>query len=203
MKIHNITYKIVTGVLALGLMVSSLLPAEAACVNEKYMVPMEHINPVDERSQPRRTMDLSAEAARNEAQTVAGKVEDALLRCQIVELAEAQLGTRYSWGGKNPSGFDCSGLVYYLFTKQGFDMNRTATAQLEHGVEVAKEDLLPGDLVFFKGTSGRCNGRASHVGIYIGNGQFVHASNSGVVVTDLSTQYYTNHYLSARRLIGD
>ena len=118
----------------------------------------------------------------------------------ILELAQAQLGVPYVYGGASPSGFDCSGLVYYCFTKNGYSMNRTASGQYRQGTDVAKEDLQPGDLVFFASTGGWYIG---HVGIYLGDGEFIHASSGGrrIMVNKLSETYWTKYYYGARRLI--
>lgn len=118
----------------------------------------------------------------------------------LLEVAEDQLGTRYRWGGTRPGGFDCSGYVMYLYTSMGYEINRTASQQLENGLIVEKEDLQPGDLVFFQGTSSQ-GAISSHVGIYVGDGKFIHSSSSGVRYDDLESDYYAAHYLCARRII--
>ena len=118
---------------------------------------------------------------------------------QIVSVAESCLGVRYVWGGASPRGFDCSGLVYYVLKTLGYSPYRTASTQYKMGTYVSKDNLQPGDLVFFQGTS---TSGISHVGIYVGDGQFIHAPNSGRVVSydDLTTGYYANHYYGARRI---
>jgi cell wall-associated NlpC family hydrolase len=94
--------------------------------------------------------------------------------------------------------FDCSGFTKYLFDHEGTSLPRTAAEQYQRGMVVTKEGLQPGDLVFFKNTYKR---GISHVGIYIGDGQFIHASSprTGVRVDSLSKAYYVNHYAGARR----
>lgn len=119
----------------------------------------------------------------------------------ILDLAREQLGISYVYGGASPAtGFDCSGLVYYCFTKNGYSMNRTASGQYRQGVNVNKEDLQPGDLVFFASTGGWYIG---HVGIYLGDGEFIHASSGGrrIMINKLSETYWTKYYYGARRLI--
>lgn len=108
-------------------------------------------------------------------------------------------GVKYRFGGASPDGFDCSGFVMYVFNKHGIKLPRTADKQFEIGTPVKrKADLIPGDLVFFE-TYER---GASHVGIYRGNDQFVHASSSrGVTVSGLSEAYYSQRYLGARRVL--
>ncbi len=117
---------------------------------------------------------------------------------KIATYAQGFVGCPYVYGGTSPSGFDCSGFVQYVYRQFGISINRTATAQLSNGYRVERSAMRPGDLVFFGYGS-----TASHVGIYIGNGKFVHAqnSNTGVVITDLSVSYYDNRFLCARRIV--
>ena len=118
---------------------------------------------------------------------------------QIADSALSYVGCAYVYGGTTPEGFDCSGFVQYVYQQNGIDINRTASAQLADGYEVTYEDMQPGDVIFF-GT----DGTVTHVGIYIGDGQFVHAqnSNTGVVVTNLAESYYANRFLYAHRIIS-
>ena len=120
---------------------------------------------------------------------------------QIVDYALGYRGTRYLWGGSTPAGFDCSGFVSYVKKQFGISVKRTASSQYsDNGVHVSKSDLVPGDLVFFSNNGGRS---VTHVGIYIGDGKFVHASNSrvGVTVSSLSSNYYTRVWHGAKRVI--
>lgn len=116
-------------------------------------------------------------------------------------LAEAQnyLGTPYVNGGASPSGFDCSGFVYYVLGQCGYTPYRTPADQYKQGTSVDKSDLQPGDIVFFAGTyaSG-----ISHVGIYASGGQFIHSPNSRSTVSysDLTSGYWAEHYYGARRM---
>ncbi|AFM40703.1 cell wall-associated hydrolase, invasion-associated protein [Desulfosporosinus acidiphilus SJ4] len=106
-------------------------------------------------------------------------------------------GTPYVFGGSSRSGFDCSGFTKYVYANSGISLPRTSYAQFASGNPVSKNDLRPGDLVFFTTyTSG-----ASHVGIYMGGGRFIHASNpnSGIEVSSLSDSFYASRYLGARR----
>ena len=118
---------------------------------------------------------------------------------QVADYVLQFLGTPYVYGGNGPSCFDCSGFTSYVYRHFGYTLNRTASTQLSNGVSVSKSELQPGDLVFFKYNTSKA---ASHVGIYIGNGQFVHAStNTYTVKTDtLTSGHYANVYVGARRI---
>ncbi len=118
---------------------------------------------------------------------------------QVANSALSYVGCAYVYGGTSPEGFDCSGFVQYVYKENGIDINRTASAQLADGFEVAYDDMQPGDVIFF-GT----DGTVTHVGIYVGDGNFVHAQNSdtGVVITNLSESYYANRFLYAHRMVS-
>jgi len=119
---------------------------------------------------------------------------------ELIERGFSFLGTPYVWGGEGESGFDCSGFTQFLFAGTGYALPRQARNQFKVGDEIAADDLLPGDLVFFSTYSSG----ASHVGIYIGDGQFLHASSGPdqVTVSSLAQRYYTNRYLGARRVFS-
>ena len=123
----------------------------------------------------------------------------AVTGAQILKEAQKYLGAPYLFGGASPSGFDCSGFVYYVLKTLGYTPPRTPADQFSMGSAVSKESLKPGDIVFFANTyaSG-----ISHVGIYAGNGQFIHAPNSRSTVSysDLTSGYWSDHYYGARRL---
>ena len=118
---------------------------------------------------------------------------------QILAEAQKYLGTPYLSGGASPAGFDCSGFVYYVLKQLGYSPSRTPAAQFNLGTNVSKDNLKIGDIVFFANTyiSG-----ISHVGIYAGNGQFIHSPNSRSTVSysDLTSGYWANHYYGARRV---
>lgn len=117
----------------------------------------------------------------------------------IVDTAMQYLGVPYVWGGGSPSGFDCSGFVMYVLEEHGIPTKHGTDYQYEMGEYVEKENLQPGDLVFFAGTYDTTG--TSHVGIYIGDGDFIHASSSGSVkITDLYSSYYVEHYYGAKRV---
>ena len=120
---------------------------------------------------------------------------------QLAATAQKYIGCAYVFGGTSPSGFDCSGFAQYIYGLYGVSINRTADMQLYNGYSVSYDNLAPGDLVFFANTY-TTDAAASHVGIYIGGGQFVHAANSysGVKTSYLSEDYYSSRYVGARRI---
>jgi cell wall-associated NlpC family hydrolase len=111
----------------------------------------------------------------------------------VVGIAMRYLGVKYVWGGASPAGFDCSGLVMYVFAQIGVTLPHSSYAQFGMGTPVSISQLQPGDLVFFAG--------ASHVGIYIGGGQFIHAPHTGDVVKISSlTGWYASMFAGGRRI---
>ena len=119
----------------------------------------------------------------------------------VVEYAKKLVGSKYKAGGASPeTGFDCSGFTTYVYKQFGVTLNRSAKDQIKNGVAVEKSNLQLGDLVIFRD---RANKTVGHVGIYIGDGNFVHAANegSGVKITSLSLSYYSARYVGARRVI--
>ena len=119
---------------------------------------------------------------------------------QVVNYALSFLGAPYVYGGNGPSCFDCSGFTNYVYRHFGYILNRGASSQLQNGTAVSKSELQPGDIVFFRYNT---TYPASHCGIYIGNGQFVHASTNRyqVQIDQLLTGHYANVYLTARRIL--
>ncbi|MBO5034366.1 MAG: C40 family peptidase [Oscillospiraceae bacterium] len=117
----------------------------------------------------------------------------------ILEEAKKYLGVRYVNGGASPSGFDCSGFVYYVLRQCGHAPSRILSEMVKRGTEVEKDALEVGDVVFFANTYGR---GISHVGIFSGGGQFIHAPNSRSTVSysDLTSGYWSDHYYTARRM---
>lgn len=118
---------------------------------------------------------------------------------EILAEADKYLGIKYVYGGTTPDGFDCSGFVKYVYNNCGITLKRVSRDQYAYnGDSVEREDLQPGDLVFFGS-----NGYVGHVGIYAGGGQMVHSPSTGKVIcyTDINSNYYLTHYIGAKRVL--
>ena len=118
----------------------------------------------------------------------------------VVMRALALIGAPYRFGGTSVErGFDCAGFVQHAYQSAGVDLPRTTGEQFEAGRPVERDELVPGDLVFFRNTYRK---GLSHVGIYIGNNRFVHAASTGrkVRVDELTRSYYAKRYAGARRV---
>lgn len=118
----------------------------------------------------------------------------------VIAYAKEFMGTPYVFGGTTPGGFDCSGFTRYVLRNFGIEVQRTAADQLSAGYAVDRSQLSPGDLVFFNRTY-NSGAAATHVGIYIGGGEFIHAASGGVKITALSDDYYASRYVGARRVL--
>lgn len=116
----------------------------------------------------------------------------------VVKFAEKYLGKPYAYGGNGPNSFDCSGFAKYVLGNFGVNLSRTSYSQVNEGYYVSKDNLQPGDLVFFK-----IGGSVSHVGIYVADGMMIHASSPGdyVKYDSITSGYYNNHYYTARRVL--
>lgn len=127
---------------------------------------------------------------------------DGKLVDRLIEYAKRFLGVKYVYGGASPSGFDCSGFTSYVFKQFGYKLNRVSSDQASNGVKVSKSELYKGDLVFF--SSSRGSSRIGHVGIYIGGGNFIHASSGSkhsVIISSLNEPFYIDTYKTARRVL--
>lgn len=124
-------------------------------------------------------------------------------RKNILTLAQSYLGTRYVYGGTSRDGIDCSGLVQQVFSQQKIALPRTAYQQFQVGKSIQRNELLPGDLIFFH-TDFHKRG-PTHVGIYVGNQHFLHSPKTGSVVktSNINRQYYRRRYMGARRVVQE
>ncbi|MBW2060603.1 MAG: C40 family peptidase [Deltaproteobacteria bacterium] len=124
---------------------------------------------------------------------------DTRLGQKIAQRALQYVGTPYRYGGQSPNGFDCSGLIYYVYGQFGYRLPRKTKDMIKAGRWVSRRDLSPGDLVFFK-----TDWKGSlHSGIFLGQGRFVHAPKTGrtVEVQRLDRGYYKAKYYTARRIV--
>jgi cell wall-associated NlpC family hydrolase len=115
----------------------------------------------------------------------------------VVETARQQVGVPYRYGGESPRGFDCSGLVHYAYLSAGIEVPRTTVEQLRGARRIPLAELRPGDVLFFRVAPPKI----SHVGLYVGDGRFVHAPSSGrqVSYASLDDQYWSRHIVAAGR----
>jgi cell wall-associated NlpC family hydrolase len=153
-----------------------------------------------------------AEAARLRAERIAkaqkaaekeGKTYhiSALDQQKLLEDAKYYKGGKYVWGGTTPEGFDCSGYVQYLYKKHNINLPRTAWAQSKKGIDVPKDQLQKGDLLFFL-TDKKRGIPVTHVGIYIGEGKFIHAASKekGIIISPITHGSYARTFVSAKRV---
>ena len=121
---------------------------------------------------------------------------------KLLEDAQYFKGGRYVWGGTTPEGFDCSGYVQYLYKKHNIHLPRTAWQQSKRGHDIEKEELQKGDLLFFL-TDKKRGIPITHVGIYIGNGNFIHAASKekGIIISPITHGSYAETFVSAKRII--
>lgn len=184
---YKITYQDITGYISKSL------------ISEKPVTEVTSRGNLGERqttTQPEETAESKIEESSQEVTTTnSSKGND------IAAYAKKYVGYDYVSGGTTPStGFDCSGFVYYVVNACGYSISRSCQVQANSGVAVSRENLSDGDLVFF---CNGANGSIGHVGIYIGDGQIVHAANSrsGVTTDTINSGYYDKYYYSARRIV--
>jgi len=114
----------------------------------------------------------------------------------LISTAKQYLGVPYVWGGTSPNGFDCSGYIQYIYKQHGVNLPRTVSGQAQYGQKVTRNQLQVGDLIVFE----TYKPGPSHAGIYLGNGQFIHAGGDRVQISSLSTSYWSTRLLYAKRL---
>jgi peptidoglycan DL-endopeptidase CwlO len=124
-----------------------------------------------------------------------------LVTNQVVEIALESIGTPYVWGGTGSNGFDCSGLIQFAYAQVGILLPRVSTAQIGSGSPISPDPQLlqPGDVLGFSDSGTR---RTDHVGLYIGGGEFIHSSSSGVRISALGNPYWQGRLVAARRIVG-
>lgn len=157
-------------------------------------------NPSVNTDKPEQDINTGAENSKPE-ESQNPPVSNSSKQSAIVNLAYAQLGKPYVWGAEGPNSFDCSGLMTYIFKNAGsINLPRTSSQQSNFGTTVSKSNLQPGDLIF-SSTDG--SGGVSHVGVYVGNGEMIHAPKPGDVVkkSNINTSYWNGTYLWAKRVI--
>jgi len=122
-------------------------------------------------------------------------------RKNLLEDAKYYKGGKYVWGGTTPQGFDCSGYVQYLYRKHNIELPRTAYAQAQRGTKVTLGNIQKGDLLFFL-TDKKRGIPVTHVGIYLGNGNFIHAASKkkGIIISPIHHGFYNDKFVSARRI---
>ena len=151
------------------------------------------------------SVDSSDNADTADNESGAGSGEDIVDRQALVEYAKTLLGIKYVYGGETEKGFDCSGFVKYVYNHFGISIERTSSSQAKGGRKVKKSELKPGDLVFFDTVDDGVLNDISHVGIYIGDGNFIHASTylkKKITIESLDSSYYSKRYMTARDYIS-
>lgn len=170
--------------------------------DEKIRAEQEALRKQQEEEQRRKEQEAAKKKSQATKQTPVKSSSGSTNNGSLQGILEAQLGKPYVWGGNGPKSFDCSGLVKYVYAQLGITLPRTAAAQQTVGTSVERsiDSLKYGDLVFFAPPGSTY---ATHVGIYVGNGNMIHAPQTGDVVkyTNIFSGYYKNRFFSAKRVL--
>ena len=167
----------------------------------KEYISDKKVDEVSSRASDTARQIMEAKAAETQEAPVSNPVASSSNGGSVVSLAKQYLGYNYVSAGKSPStGFDCSGFTSYVYKQFGVSLSGSSSGQASAGTHVSKSDLEPGDLLIFNNSS---NSSVGHVGIYIGDDEFIHAANGskGVITTSLSSSYYEARYVDARRVL--
>jgi cell wall-associated NlpC family hydrolase len=212
---YDMKKKILSTVLATGLFISAISSASAAssnsyiatdadtlwAISQKFNISLSILQAANPQVDPNNIYNglvINLPTSVSQTQSWSSKADT------IIALGMKQLGTPYVFGGATPGvALDCSSFVQYVFNQNGFNLPRSAALQSQMGVAVDKSNLRKGDLIFLEGTY---KSGVSHVGIYLGNNQMLHAGTIGTrevkISTFFGTPYYDEHYWGARRLIN-
>ncbi len=188
-----------------------LKPVENACVTQKATE--YSLQAVYDELHREENLARAAQAAKSAAQKIkqaqmAAKKQGKAYKLtytqkeKLIEYAKYFKGGKYIWGGTTPEGFDCSGYVQYLYGKHHIRLPRTAYAQSKKGIEIDRQHLQKGDLLFFLTDKSR-GIPVTHVGIYLGNGKFIHAASKkqGIIISPLFTGHYADKFVKATRIL--
>ena len=192
---------------------TQIIPTENAFLNQKATE--YSLQAIYDELHRAEYLARKAEAARLRAERIAKAQEEAkqagetyqiseIDKQKLLEDAKYFKGGKYVWGGTTPEGFDCSGYVQYLYKKHNINLPRTAWAQSKKGQVVEKDNLQKGDLLFFL-TDKKRGIPITHVGIYMGNGNFIHAASKdkGIIISPLTHGSYAKTFVSAKRIIPE
>ena len=159
------------------------------------------IGPPEAAPAPRTATAPDGSARARPAPSAVEEPGSRLVTDQVVEIALESIGTPYVWGGTGANGFDCSGLIQFAYAQVGILLPRISRAQIGSGSPVAADPRLlrPGDVLGFAAGGSRAT---DHVGLYIGDGEFIHSSSSGVRISALTDPYWRERLVAARRIVG-